>query len=185
MTNVSRPLLVLLVGVIAFFGVWTVALKPKPSSNSTPSPAATAPAATAPAATAPAATAPTAAARAAPSEKPPIQRPALAAPRRLDIVDAALDAHKVVALLFYNPLAADDRALKQELAAVPVHGRQVVKLAVPLNELARYPVVSYHVPVTESPTLVQIDRREQASEIVGFADRFEIAGRVADALAAK
>jgi hypothetical protein len=38
------------------------------------------------------------------------------------------------------------------------------------------------VPVQVSPTLVLIDKARQASTIVGFADRFEIAQRVADAL---
>ena len=64
-------------------------------------------------------------------------------------------------------------------------GSAVVKLAVPLSELARYPVVTTQVPVSESPTLVLIDRAQQATTIVGFADRFEIAQRVDDALAAK
>jgi hypothetical protein len=52
-----------------------------------------------------------------------------------------------------------------------------------VSELARYAVVSNQVPVSFSPTLVLIDRSGQASTIVGFADRFEIAQRVADALA--
>jgi hypothetical protein len=44
-------------------------------------------------------------------------------------------------------------------------------------------VVTNQVPVNESPTLVLIDAQRHASTIVGFADRFEIAHRVADALA--
>jgi type IV secretory pathway VirJ component len=104
---------------------------------------------------------------------------------RLNAVTRALRANKVVALLFYNGAAADDRALKQELAAVPAHGKQVVKLAVPLSELTRYPVVTNQVPVEVSPTLVLVDGSHHASTIVGFADRFEIAQRVTDALTVK
>ena len=44
---------------------------------------------------------------------------AASAASRLSAVQRAMHAHKVVALLFYNPAAADDRAVKQELAAVP------------------------------------------------------------------
>jgi hypothetical protein len=102
--------------------------------------------------------------------------------QRLDVVGRALKANKVVALLFYNPLAADDKAVKAELALVPVHGGRVVKLAVPLSELARYTVVTNQVPVSVSPTLVLIDPDQQAATIVGFSDRFEIAQRVSDAL---
>ncbi len=109
----------------------------------------------------------------------------LATRHRLNAVTAALEHRRVVALLFYNPAATDDRAVKRELAAVPTHHLRVVSLAVPISELARYPVVTTQVPVNESPTLVLIDARRQASTIVGFADRFEIAQRVQDALAVK
>jgi hypothetical protein len=101
---------------------------------------------------------------------------------RLDVVQRALKANKVLALLFYNSSAADDQAVKQELASVPVHGGRVVKLVVPLGELTRYPVVTNQVPVGVSPTLVVIDPDQQAQSIVGFSDRFEIAQRVSDAL---
>ena len=104
---------------------------------------------------------------------------------RLNSVERALRARKVIALLFYNPAAADDRAVRLELAAVAAPGPQVLRLAVPLSELARYTVVTSQVPVEGSPTLVVIDRARQATTIVGFADRFEIAQRVSDALAAK
>jgi hypothetical protein len=94
----------------------------------------------------------------------------------------ALQTGKVLALLFYNPAATDDRAVKQELAAVPTHSGKVVKIAVPVNRLAQYGVITNQVQVQVSPTLVLIDKSRQASTIVGFADRFEIAQRVADAL---
>jgi hypothetical protein len=108
-----------------------------------------------------------------------------AARHRLNVVTAALERRRVVAMLFYNPAATDDRAVKRELAAVPTHHLRVVSLAVPIGELTRYPVVTTQVPVNESPTLVVIDARRQASTIVGFADRFEIAQRVQDALAVR
>jgi ABC-type phosphate/phosphonate transport system permease subunit len=98
------------------------------------------------------------------------------------VLARALTAGKVLALLFYNPPATDDRAVKRELASVPTHKGRVLKLALPLNDLARYSVVTDQVPVMVSPTLVLINRNHQASTIVGFADRFEISQRVADAL---
>jgi hypothetical protein len=104
---------------------------------------------------------------------------------RLGTVEQALRTNKVLALLFYNRASADDRAVQQELASVPTRKAHVVKLAVPLTELAQYTVVTNQVPVSGSPTLVLIDRTQHATTIVGFADRFEIAQRVDDALAIK
>ena len=105
------------------------------------------------------------------------------AQQRLSATESALGARKVVALLFYNPAAADDQAVRQELAAVAGQGTDVVKLAVPLAEAGKYTFITQHVQLATSPTLLLIDRAKQATAIVGFADRFEIAQRVADALA--
>ncbi len=101
----------------------------------------------------------------------------------LSTVQAAVSAHKVVALLFYNPAAADDQAVKQELASVPTHKRHVVKLAIPLNDAPAFTAVTQQVPVNLSPTLVLISSSGQASEIVGFTTAFEISQRVDDAFA--
>jgi hypothetical protein len=108
-----------------------------------------------------------------------------AAVKRFSTVQHALRAHKALALLFYNPAAADDQAVKRELAAVATHRGKVVKLTIPLPELARYTAVTTQVPVNFSPTLVVIARSGKAGEIVGFSDKFEIAQRVDDALASR
>jgi hypothetical protein len=103
----------------------------------------------------------------------------------LNAVQRALKEHKVVALLFYNPAAADDLTVKREMEAIPVHRGGVVKLSVPLSELSHYRTVTDQVRVEYSPTLVLIDRHANATTMVGFADTFEIANRVDDALAAR
>lgn len=100
-------------------------------------------------------------------------------------VEAGLSEHKVLALLFYNPAAADDKAVRQELSSVPTHHGAVVKVAVPLQDLSRYATLLNEVPVNFSPTLVLINRARQAEEIAGFADAFEIDQRVVDALSSK
>jgi hypothetical protein len=234
MAHVSRPLIGLLVSAVAFFAVWTIALKPSSSSSggannptsgayqsaiaqahqavttsakggaadgapvtSTPSsntPSATTPATTAPKATTSTATkAHTTAAAGATKATKVTTAPKVttttkaagvsAATRRVNSVTSALHAHKVVALLFYNGAAADDQAVETELAAASVNKAQVVKLEVPVTELSRYPFITNQVQVNSSPTLVLIDRSGQATTIVGFADRFEIAQRIADTLA--
>ena len=109
-----------------------------------------------------------------------IQRHSLVS--NLKTVESAVSAHKVVALLFYNPQAADDQALKRELAAVPTHKGRVVKLAIPLDQAANFTAVTQQVPVNFSPTLVLVSGSGAATEIVGYSDPFEIDQRVDDAL---
>jgi hypothetical protein len=134
----------------------------------------------------------TAATTAKPSTSPsqPPKAPAKSAvtharPTQLSLVDGALRHHRVIAMLLYNPAAADDRAVKQELASVPRHNGRVLKLSVPISEASDFPVISNQVNITQSPTLVLVDPAAQATTIVGFADTFEIAQRVDDALAVK
>jgi hypothetical protein len=97
----------------------------------------------------------------------------------------AIRAGKVVAVLFYNGAAADDKAMKQELAAVPTHGGKVVKLAVPVSQLTDFGVITQEIPVVTAPTLVLIDASHHATTITGYADPVELAQRVEDAVAAK
>jgi hypothetical protein len=214
MANVSRPLIALLVGTVAFFALWTVALKK--TSNSTTSgtskqalggyqsaineahqAVATANAASAahsgsvpttPASTTPQASthpATTAAASATPTPSVSHAKPASSPAKGQNAVARALAAHKVLALLFYNPQAADDKAVDLELTAISTHKGQVFKLAVPLSQLTNYTAVTNQVPISASPTLVLINRHRQASTLIGFASGFEIAQRVSDALAGK
>jgi hypothetical protein len=101
------------------------------------------------------------------------------------MIENGLNHHKVLAILFFNPAAADDQAVKHELDAVPARGGKVVKLAVPLSELTRYPLITNQVQVTESPTLVLIDGQRKADLLTGYLDQLELAQRVSDALAVK
>jgi hypothetical protein len=105
-----------------------------------------------------------------------------AAAARFHTVQVALQQHKVLAVLFYNPASADDRAVASELSSISTHGGAVVKLAVPIQELASYSGLLSQDPINYSPTLVLIDRHGQADEIAGFADSFEINQRLAGVL---
>lgn len=124
-----------------------------------------------------AATAPTGHAATAPVLTLPHSRPT-----PIQVVTHALQDHRVLALLVYNPAAADDRAVASELKSIPTHGGKVVKLSVPVQQLGSFSSLLNEVPVNFSPTLVLIDRHRQADEIAGFADSFEIAQRVDAAL---
>jgi hypothetical protein len=174
MASLPRPLLALLVVVAAFFAAWTLVLKPHSGSASAPA-AIPAPVVhhAAPAKHAAGAAKPQAKAVAAAD-------PALsAATRRAARLDSALTAGKVVAVLFYNPAGSDDQADVKVLNALSTHGGRVVKLAVPVSELARYHAITNEVPVSGSPTLVVVDARHRAQTLVGYTDPLE-AGQLLD-----
>src|SRR5437588_10359099 len=182
MGSVPRPLVALLIGTVAFFALWMLALKPSSSSKSSPhglgqyqsainaarqavatSNGASVAKGQIPGTTAstpaPAVSSTTSTSRVAATPSSTVARKtsataqsaqaARAAASRLDAVSSALGANKVLALLFYNPTAADDQAVRHELGSVPVHSGRVVKLAVPLGELSRYTVVTNQVPVNQ------------------------------------
>lgn len=100
-------------------------------------------------------------------------------------VESAIRAGKVVAILFYNDAAADDRAMQSELAAIPTHHGQVVKAAVPVSQLIEFSAITAEIPVDTAPELVLIDHARQATSLIGYADGVEIAQRIDDALATK
>jgi hypothetical protein len=105
--------------------------------------------------------------------------------QRQALIANGLHHHKVLAILFFNPAAADDQAVKHELAEIPARGGKVIKLAVPLSEITRYPVITSQVQVTEAPTLVLIDGHRKADLLTGYLDQFELSQRVSDAVAVK
>ncbi|MGZ4288170.1 MAG: hypothetical protein ACXVHB_27550 [Solirubrobacteraceae bacterium] len=212
MANLPRPLIGLLVATVAFFAVWTVALRPSSSggpvsSSSSPAPAASQPKPAAPAhadtdstashaaaashasashaaAGSHASAASASAAKAKPGTKPVVKH-TVSPQQRQSVIENGLNHHKVLAILFFNPAAADDQAVKHELDEIPARGGKVVKLAVPLSELTRYPVITNQVQVTESPTLVLIDGQRKADLLTGYLDQLELSQRVSDALAVK
>lgn len=219
MGTLPKPLIGLLLGTVAFFAIWMVALKPHSSSSGGSqggvgqyqpaidkahqavttsnqanaklgAPTATTSATTTPATKTQATTASAKpvtkpVAKAAPATKPTAQSESAAATTAAQTVGTAIKAGKVVAILFYNDAAADDRAMKSELAAIPTHGGQVVKVAVPVSQLIQFSSLTQTVDVNTAPELVLIDHSRQASTLVGYADGVEIAQRIDDALAAK
>ena len=97
-------------------------------------------------------------------------------------VQAALDADKVVALLFWSPRAADDRAVRSELARVDRHDGKVVVHAAPMKRFADYQKITRGAVVEQSPTVVVVDRHQKVETLVGFVDRVSIDQAVTDAL---
>jgi hypothetical protein len=166
---------------------------PKSPTTTAPGPKATTTVKAAPAAKPAVKSAPVAkpAVKSAPAAKPAVKATTVAKPApvsaaaQVKLIANAIAAHDVVAVLFYNPAAADDQAMKKELGAVPTDRGQVVKLAVPVSELTQFQGVTAQVPVVTAPTLIVIDPTRQATVLTGYASQLEINQRVADALAVK
>jgi hypothetical protein len=188
MGSLPRPLLAVLVAVIAVFAAWTFVLKPKSSSTSGgASPQAVHQAlstavgstgsakhtTTSKSASTSASAHP--AAPAAPSHVSPAQR-------RVNEVTSALESGKVLALLFYNPAAPDDQADVKAVLAIPSHHGEVARVAIPVSEISRYTEIVDHVPVQSTPTLLVIDQKHRAQMLIGFADQLEYNQLVAGAL---
>ena len=81
------------------------------------------------------------------------------------------------------PMTAPSTASSPTVAGAPRRGGQARGPAHRGRELRD--ASTQQIPVSSSPTLLIVDRTRSATELVGFADRFEIAQRVADALAVK
>lgn len=172
--------------------VWLVALRPKPASVGSGSAATPTPAQQA--ARAPDAAKPGKAvekARSAPSTRTTPAKAASSARRRAAVdpgvrtIRTALRDHKAIAIAFVNPNVADARAVEEELRHVGHHGGRAVTLAVRISQLSRYGFITREVDVTVAPTTVIVAPNREATTIVGFADRFELEQRIAEALAAK
>jgi hypothetical protein len=97
-------------------------------------------------------------------------------------VKRALDGHKVVVLLFWNPNGSDDRSVKDSFDAISKHGGAVVKFTDTLRNLSRYTRVTASQPVTQTPTVVVVDRKGKGRFVTGFQDSATVEQLVVDSL---
>lgn len=77
---------------------------------------------------------------------------------------------KVVAVLFWNADASDDRRTHAALKQAYTAGGKVVTRSVPLDKVSAYGAIARGVDVSQSPTLMVIDRDKQATALVGYAN---------------
>ena len=93
---------------------------------------------------------------------------------------------KVIVLLFWNPKAADDQAVRRELKGIGAHankGKVLVHVA-PLEKVSNFQQITRGANVDQSPTVVVVDGNRQVETLVGFNDRATIHQAVRDALRA-
>jgi hypothetical protein len=164
--TLPRPVLFAIVGVVAVGGLFFVTKRSSSTESSVPAPP--------PAAVAPA-----------PQPSTPAKPESKAGPagRGLPVpVKRALDARKVVAILFWNPRAVDDRSVKASLRAVPRRGGKVAVFSDRVKNLSRYTRISTATSVTTTPALVIVNRKGEAEVVTGYLDRQTVAQYVKNAL---
>jgi hypothetical protein len=211
MSQISPPIRIVLVAAVAFLTAWLLFLRPKTEDIPPPAPAATAPAkqpgttaqsaagkavqaaenakataesaAKARAGETAAQTAPATAAAKAPAAaaaKLGVDPAALATlPRG---VRKALEARQIVVLGFFNRAALDDRQTKKQFEKVHrFHGRVYVHSA-SLQAVQRYQVITRGVDVSQTPSIVVIDRNMKAQLLTGYVDHVRVEQAVVDAM---
>ena len=94
----------------------------------------------------------------------------------------ALGQRKVVVLLFWSPKAAEDKAVRKALAGVDRHDGKVMAHAAHLKRIAAYGQITRGADVSQSPTVVVVDRNRKVDTLVGYVDRPSIDQAVTDAL---
>ena len=99
-------------------------------------------------------------------------------------VAKAMAAKKVLVVLFWNPKAADDRAVRKALKGVGRHHGAVAVHVANVKDVARYAPITRGVDVQQSPSLVVVDRKLQGDLLTGYVDRATIDQAVSDALRA-
>lgn len=95
------------------------------------------------------------------------QGPARHLPAR---VQSALDHHRVLVLLFWSSRSSDDRAVHNEVAHLSRHRGRVLVVMEPVGRVGRYSRITAGVEVSQSPTVIIVDRHRKAEMITGFVD---------------
>ena len=96
-------------------------------------------------------------------------------------VRQAIRKDKALVLLFWNPKASDDQAVRAALREVDRRNGRVFVHAAPLKRISRYGRIARGVNVEQSPTIVIADRDLRADTLVGYVDTETIDQAVVDA----
>ena len=200
-SQISPPIRIVLIGAVVLLAAWFTVLKPKPVTAETVAPAATpqttygkavakAKAVAAKAvATATATPAPGAAATPTPTPAaPPVAIPAETLAKLPKSVAAALTARKILVLGVFGdgdtkwrPMADDDRYTRNALRKANRYDGDVLVKPVGISKLSTYGPLVNDLGVSQSPSIVVIDRELKARVLTGYVDRISINQAIADA----
>jgi hypothetical protein len=162
-----RPVLLGIIGVVLIGGFFFVSHKPSTTSSSTPAPSKTS-----------APVQPSPEKPATPSKKP---EPVTSGKGLPVPVQRALNARKVVVILFWNRRAVDDRSVKASVDSLPRH-RNVAVFADGVKHLSHYTRITAAATISTTPSLVVVNRKGQAEVVPGYLDRQTIGQYIQNAL---
>jgi hypothetical protein len=104
-------------------------------------------------------------------------------PRTLpSAVKSALDAHKVVAVMFYNPKSPDDLSVKSAVENIPTRGGKVATFTEKFDDVARYTRLTGQQTINQTPTVIVVDPQGNGRMATGFRDQETVDQLVVDAL---
>jgi hypothetical protein len=97
-------------------------------------------------------------------------------------VESELKAGKTVLILFWNPLASDDRAVRKQVeAAKAKEGKKVAAHYALAREVGSFGSITRNIPVYQTPTLLVIGSNKQVETVVGFPDAFGVEQAISEA----
>ena len=157
-TQLPRPALLAIIGAVAVAGLFFVSRRggeetvpPAPTPSQTSSPSASPPEAPAQ--------------KNAPQDKSESGSQGLPAP-----VAKALDAKKIVVVLFWNKKGVEDRSVKKSVDRLSRRGGSVAKFTDGVKSLSRYTRITTAASVNTTPSLVVVNSRGQAEVLAGYSD---------------
>jgi hypothetical protein len=169
-SSLPRPVLLAIVGVVAVAGLFLVtrrggdpavpAATPAPSQTSQP--------------TSPSASTPEAPAQKnAQQDKTAAPSPDKGEPGGRGLpgrVSKALDAKKTVVILFWNKRGVDDRSVKKSIDRLSRRKGRVVKFTDSVKNLSRYTRITTAASISQTPSVVIVNKRGQAEVLNGYYD---------------
>ena len=104
------------------------------------------------------------------------------APAMQVAVERQLAQNKTVVILFWSPRGAEDVAVRQQvpIAARALGGSVAVHYALP-HQVTEYGKITNTVQVNQTPTILIVNKRAQATTLTGLTDAFAIEQAVAEA----
>lgn len=187
MTSLPRPVLMGIVGLLVVAALFMVTRgrggneeAAAPSTPTTAAPSQTAPSTAAPSSSA---TTPSTAPGRSSKTAAPTAGPAASQTRTLPKpVERALAKNKVVVLLIWDPRASVDQNVKSAVDGVSRRGGKVAVFTDKPEHIARYTPITGPVDVTQTPTLIVVNRDEVARKATGYLDPVTVDQYVVDAL---
>jgi len=173
--SLPRPVLLAIIGTVLFAGMFMFTRSRSGGSDTASTPAT--PAQQTPATPAPAGqSAPSTSSATPPAATPSGKGAAATADSKTSgeglpvAVGRALDKKKVVVLLFWNSKAVDDRSVHESVARLSRHGGRVAVFDDTVRNLSHYTRITGTAQVTQTPSLVIVDRRGAAQVKTGYLD---------------